>query len=42
MVGGIVLRWSYLFALKVLFIEYLKKVRFDFSDFIVTAMPDSE
>lgn len=42
MAGGIVLRWSYLFALNVLFIEYPKKVRFDLTDFVVTAMPDSE
>ncbi len=33
MVWGIVLRWSYLSALNILFIEYLKKVRFDFFDF---------
>lgn len=38
MVGGIVLRWSYLFALKVIFIEYLKKVRFDLTDFIMSGM----
>ncbi len=30
---GVVLRWSYHSALNVLFIEYLKKVRFDFFDF---------
>lgn len=37
---GRFLRWSYLFALNVLFIEWLKKVRFDLTDFISLRQPN--
>ena len=39
---GIVLRWSYFFALAVLFIEWLKKVRFVLPYFIKPKQPDRE
>lgn len=39
MASGIVLMWSYLSALKILFMEWLKKARFELSDFIIGFLP---
>lgn len=38
----IVLRWSYFFALNLLFMAYLKKVRFDLTDFIMSEVSVGE
>lgn len=42
MAWGIDLRWSYLSALNILFMEWLKKARFEFADFIVGFVPNSD
>ncbi len=42
MAWGIVLRRSDLSALKILFMEWLKKVRFDFADIINGLLPELE